>query len=264
MRSIKYLITAIGPVLLAWLLGIVKLPESTSFLDYSRGGSELLNLSDELKKEVRVFVGKDEKEKLSLYNVQFINKSPKHYGKMKISFDIESKDGTELIASGLQGPENYPNNSISKKSETQQEVTFIVNHINRAGNQSRNYFTASFLFSGIAPEVIRPISHEKGVEFRPASENTRVKWIVRVIFIGVIIGYLWFLWWLIKKDNIKQDEKNTKFKQKLKEYLLEKLSGDSGITDKLVQEIESMRNEVYKPPPGVIKRFIRKMVEEEP
>ena len=36
-----------------------------------------------------------------------------------------------------------------------------------------------------------------------------------------------------------------------------------GITDKLVQEIESMRNEVYKPPPGVIKRFIRKMVEED-
>ncbi len=261
MQSIKYLITAIGPVLLAWLLGVVKLPESTSFLDYSRGGSELLNLSEELKKEVKVFVGKDEKERLSLYNVQFINKSPKHYGKMKISFDIEPKDGTELIASGLQGPENYPSNSISKTSEMQNEVTFIVNHINRAGNQPRNYFTASFLFSGITPEVITPISHEKGVEFRPASENTRVKWIGRVIFIVVLIGYIWFLWWINKKTNIKQEEKNAKYKQKLKEYLIVNLAVDSDKTNELVQEVENIRDEVYKPP-GVIKRFIRKMVEE--
>lgn len=261
MRPIKYIITAIGPVLLVWLLGFVKLPESTYFLDYSRGGSELLKLNDELKKGVKVFVGKDEKEQLSLYSVHFINKSEKHYGKMELSFLIEGKAGTELIASALQGPENYPKDSITKKSETSKEITFILDHINRAGDQPRNYFTASFLFSGGSPEAITPISHEKGVEFRPASENTRKEWRVGVIFIGALITYIWFLWWISKKSNLKLEEKKSKYFHNLKQYLSEKLSIESEPADEIVNKIQKIQDDAYKSP-GLIKKFIRRMVEE--
>lgn len=263
MRSIKYIIAALGPVLLAWVLGIVNLPESTYFLDYSRGGSELLNLSDELKKEVKVLVGKnnDKKEKLSLYNVHFINKGTKHLGKTKISFVIDDKDGTELIASTLQGPENYPKGSISRVPGNKSEISFVVDYINRSGNQARNYFTASFLFSGSAPETVTPISNEKGIEFRPASENTRDEWIVGTIFTIGLVLYIWFLWFVNKKSNIKLEEKNNKYKAKLNDYFAEKLGVESKDSIKYINEIEAIRDSVYKPP-GAIKKFIRKMVEE--
>lgn len=263
MRSIKYIIAALGPVLLAWILGIVNLPESTYFLDYSRGGSELLDLSDELKKEVKVLVGKsnDTKEKLSLYNVHFINKGTKHLGKIKVSFAIEDKDGTELIASTLQGPENYPKGSISRASSNKNEIAFVIDYINRSGSQARNYFTASFLFSGSAPEAITPISNEKGIEFRPASENTRDEWIVGITFTVGLVLYIWFLWFINKKSNIKLEEKNNNYKAKLKDYFSEELGMASEDSIRYINEIEAIRDKVYKPP-GVIKKFIRKMVEE--
>lgn len=263
MRSIKYIIAAIGPVLLAWILGVVNLPESTYFLDYSRGGSDLLDLSDELKKEVKVLVGKDNntKDKLSLYNIHFINNGTKHLGKIKVSFVIENKDGTELIASTLQGPDNYPKSSISRLPSNKNEIIFLIDYINRSGNQARNYFTASFLFSGSAPETITPISNEQGIEFRPASENTKNEWIVGTTFTVVLILYFWFLWFVNKKSNIRFEEKNNNYKAMLKDYFSEEMGISNEDTINYINDIEAIRKKVYKPQ-GVIKKFIRKMVEE--
>jgi len=262
MRALKYVVTATGPVILAWLLGIIKLPESTSYLDYSRGGSELLNLSGELKKEVKVLVKSEEKEKLSLYSIHFINKSDKHYGQTKVSFRIEGvKPGSELIASSLQGPENFPQSEIVKKIENNGEVTFVMDHINRAGSQARNYFTASFLFSGAAPEKIDPISNEKGIEFRPASDNPIDKWIAGTIYIGAFLSYIWFLWWINRRSNLKLEEKRMRYREEISNYLEENLNLSSSESSKILVSMEKIRDKVYKQP-GIIKRFIRRIVEE--
>ena len=263
MRYIKYVIVALGPVLLGWLLGIVNLPERTYFLEYSRGGAELLDLSDELKKEVKVIVGKDNDtmEKVSIYNVHFINRGTEHLGKIKVSFVIEGRGGTELIASTLQGPENYPKSSISRVAGTKDEISFVIDHINRAGDQSRNYFTASFLFSGSAPEAITPISNEKGVEFRPSSENTKNVWIIAIMAIVIFGFYIWFLLLVSKKANIRIEEKKGKYRAKLKDYFSDNLNIAVEDSEKHIDEIELIRERVHSTP-GVIKTFIRKMVEE--
>ncbi|MEQ1635955.1 MAG: hypothetical protein ABL903_04635 [Methylococcales bacterium] len=259
MRIVIYLISVILPVLLAWLLGYVQFPESTYFLDYSRGGSDILNLDEELKKNIVVLVGGNKKEKLSLYSVHFINESLKHHDKIDISFVIDPKDGTELIASTLQAPENYPKDSIKKISATQNEVKFSLDHVNRAGNQARNYFTASFLFSGSAPVSITPESHEKGVEFRLASENTK-----NIAYISIFIFYITFfcfLWWITKKMNLKLEEKSIVYKQNLKKYLSENLLINIELLDSSVQEIERIHDQAYKPS-GFIKKSIKSWLKE--
>ena len=135
-----------------------------------------------MKKEVKILVGTDEKNHLSLYSIRFLNKSSKHFGSSKVSFKIEGvSEGSELIGSSLQGPENYPNSSIIKEVNGSGETVYTLDYINRAGDQARNYFTASFLFSGKNPENIEPISHNQGLVFRLASENTRDKWLAGVI-----------------------------------------------------------------------------------
>lgn len=259
MRIVKYLITAIGPVVLAWILGFISLPENTHFLDYSHGGTELLNLNEELKKEVKVLVGGDEKEQLSLYSVHFINEGDKHLGATKISFKLEGlKPGSELIASSLQGPENYPKSSITKNKDG---ITFGLDHVNRAGDQARNYFAASFLFSGDIPENIEPISHDKGVEFRPASENTKDEWLAGVIYIGALLAYIWFFWWINKKSNLKLEEKMEKYHQALSVYLSNSFDISQQETMAAVEKIENIRNQSYRQP-GFVKKFLRRMVEE--
>lgn len=262
MRFVKYLIAAGGPVVLAWVLGFVTLPEATHFLDYSRGGSELLGLNEELKKEVKVLVGGEEKDQLSLYSVHFVNKSGRHHGETRLSFNIEGIEaGSELIASSLQGPENYPQASIYKERESESGVTFVLDHVNRSGDQARNYFTASFLFSGDPPMEITPISHEKGIEFRPASENTRDVWITGVVFIGVFVAYVWFLWWVSKKSNLKLKDKRDKYRKKLHAYISDEFDADPEEASGIVDDVERIRNESYRQP-GLIKRFVRGMVDD--
>jgi hypothetical protein len=140
MRFIKYIITATVPVILAWMLGFIKLPETTYYLDYSVGSSKLLDLNDELKRDVKVLVGSDEKDQLSLYSVHFINKSGKHFGKSKITFKINGiPKGSELIASSLQGPENYPDSSIIKKIDGSGEVIYSLDYINRKTRGKRGH-----------------------------------------------------------------------------------------------------------------------------
>lgn len=260
-RLFKYGITALGPVFLAWILGIFTLPESTFFLDYSSGGSELMDLSDELKKKVRVFVGKEQKEKLSLYSVHFINRSAKHFEKMEVSFLIDSKNDTELIASTLHGPENYPDGLIHKESEGKNEIVFVLDHINRAGTQPRNYFTASFLFSGAPPDGITPISHAKGIEFRPANENTKDIWLMGLMGGTFLVLYIWFIWWITKRSNIKLAEKKELYAHELRIFLQKEFALTQERAASILQEIERVRDRVYKSP-GVIRKFIRKMVEE--
>ena len=137
----------------------------------------------------------------------------------------------------------------------------MIDYINRSRNHARSYFTASFLFSGSAPETITPISNEKGIEFRPVSENTRNEWILGTIFTIGLVLYIWFLWLVSKKSNIKFEEKNNTYKIKLKSYFSEKCGISNEDSIKYINEIETIRNKVYKPP-GAIKKFIRKMVEE--
>ena len=144
-RIVIFIITALGPVLLAWVLGLIKLPDSVYYLDYSSGGSELLKVSDELKKEVRIFVGKDEKQDLSLYSVHFINESSKNFDGMKVEFEIESDKGTELITVQMQGPENYSSGVINKVSQYNKRVVYEIDYLNRAGDYDRNYFSVNFL-----------------------------------------------------------------------------------------------------------------------
>lgn len=260
-KIITLAITAVGPVLLVWVLGLIKLPDSVFYIDYSRGGSELLNVSDELKKEVRIFVGEDEKKDLSLYSVHFINESSKNFDEIEIEFKIEGFKDTELITTLMQGPENYSSSAMHKKSQSNESVFYSLDYMNRAGDYDRNYFLVNFLFAGKPPKKITPISNGVGVEFRPSSENNRGEVVVIIMFSVGIVAYIWLLLWGIRRTNEKLKENESVFFVALSEHIEDEFGLEKDLAKSQAENIQNIRDGVFKKE-GIIKKYLRKVVSE--
>jgi len=260
-KIVSLAITALGPILLAWALGLIKLPDSVYYLDYSRGGSELLNMSAELKEKVKLFVGKDEKEGLSIYNVHFINESYRNVDDLTVEFIIEGEIGTELISVLIKGPENYSEDLITKVSESNKKVVYKLRYINRSGDYERNYFSVNFLFSGKPPKNITPISKKLGFEFRLSNSNYQQEMVAIIFVVVLLFIYVWFFWWLIKRGNRKFKEKEGKYIDFLSLYLEDEYGVEKNKAIISAEEIRDLRGKAFSRE-SVVKKLLKSLVSE--
>ncbi|ELI5382490.1 hypothetical protein CGG78_22925 [Vibrio parahaemolyticus] len=258
---IKYIVVALGPVLLAWGLGYFKLPETTAYLDYSTTSSRLLQIDSSLRKNVSISVGNEEVSELFLYSLQFINDSGKNFPKTKVSFQIQPNESSQLISTSLKGPENYSQSLISEvATNNQNQIAYTLEMINIAGEQNPDYFTANFLFAGQLPDSILPTTHSVGTEFRPY-KNSANQWLVGFGFVIFISLYVYFLFWMNKRFDAQFDAKKLEFKQKVQEWLSKELALGEEQSYQYADFIEAKRKETFHPG-GWLKRKLKEMLSE--
>lgn len=246
-KIFTYIATALIPVLLTWTLGYFKVPDSVDLVDYSAGGAELINSQEQLTSSLKIQVGDRSVEKLSIYNVRFSNNSSKNLQKVQVEFKINAPSNSELVASAVKGPQDYSDSLIKKVSESKYSATYTFDFINVATKNSRDYFTASFLFSGPPPEFITPVSLSPSIGFVDAKENSKADIIVGAVIGIFILLYSALIWWAIstgkKEDKIKQQ----KFEQVLIPHLASKFSLPHDLAVERTQELVALKDSVFKP-----------------
>lgn len=246
-KIITYIATAIVPVFLTWALVDVKAPDSVDHIDYSSGGTELINSKEQLTSSLKIQAGDKPVEKLSIYNIRFANNSSKNLQKLQVEFKIKAPPGSELLASAIKGPQDYSDSLIRKVNESKSAATYSFEFINVAPNISRDYFTASFLFSGEPPESITPVSLSPSVGFIDSRENNKVDIIATAIIITFLFLYLAFIWWAIASGKKEGRARQEKFEQEVASHLNAKLSLPGDQATQITKELMVLKDSIFKP-----------------
>ncbi|MCG6312814.1 hypothetical protein K6U52_05845 [Vibrio vulnificus] len=253
--SLKYLSVSLAPVVLAWGLGYLKVPESTAYLDYTVTTSELLQIDTSLRKDMSITVGENDVSELFLYSLHFINESGKNFSKTKISFQVENSDASQLISTSFKGPKNYSPSLISEiPTKNKDQVSYELELINIASESNSNYFTANFLFAGELPISVLPTSHSVGTEFRPHA-NTDEKWLTRFGATIAVLLYAAFFWWMNKKMDAKYDEKKNVFKKNMTVWFNEKLELSDEKAKEYADQVEKERTNAFVSPSWMKKKL---------
>ena len=255
-KILIYIATAIVPVFLTWALGYVKAPDSVDLLDYSAGGTELINSKDQLTSSLKMQVGNKPIEQLSIYNIRFANNSSKNLQRVQIEFKIKAPASSELVASAIKGPQDYSDALIKKVNETKISATYTIDFINVATKGSRDYFTASFLFSGQPPETITPVSLSPSIGFIDAKENSKADIIATLVISLFVLLYSAFIWWVIVSGKREGKVKREKFEQELISYLSAKFSLSPEQAAERTKELIVLNDSVFKPE-SRFKKWIR-------
>lgn len=254
-KFLAYIATALVPVFLAWALGYVKIPDSVDFIDYSASGAELINSQEQLTSSLKIQAGDKPIEKLSIYNIRFANNSSKNLQKVQIEFKISAPLGSELIASTINGPQDYSDSLVKKIGESKKSVTYTIDFINVTTKSSRDYFTASFLFSGPPPEVVIPISLSPSIGFVDAKENSKTNILATSIMIILLVFYIAFIWWAISSGKKEGKIRQEKFKKEMINFFSSNFSLSNEIASEKAKEVLSLKDSVFKPETRLKKWF---------
>lgn len=246
-KVLGYVLTALVPVLFAWALGYAKLPDSVDLLDYSAAGAELINSKEQLASTLKIEAGSKRVEKLSIYHVRFKNNSSRNLQNVRVEFKIKTAPDGELVASVIKGPQDYSDSLVKKISESRDSATYTIDFINVSNKSSRDYFTASFLFSGDVPESVAPVSLSPGIAFIDAKENNKedTVFIIIVVFLAIVYGAV--VWWVITHGNKEGRVRRAKYEQEVIDYLVTRLSLLHDDAVQRAQELMVLKDAVFKP-----------------
>ena len=250
------ILVAIFPVFLTWALGYWKAPDSVDLVDYSSSGTELINSQEKLTSSLKIQANDKSVEKLSIYNVHFINRSSKNLKNIQIEFKIKSALGSELVASAIKGPENYSESLIKKIGESKSSATYTIAFMNVVKKRSSDYFTASFLFSGQPPDSIIPVSLSPNVEFIDAKNNSKADVIAIIGVVLIVFVEVIFIWWLIYRGNKEGRIRREQFEDSIGTYLSLRFRLPLGQAEHGAKEIAILKDIIFKPE-GRLKKWIK-------
>lgn len=257
-RIISYIATAIVPVLLAWVLGYAKIPESVDLIDYSSSGAELINSTETITSTLKIEANGRNVQKLSIYNLRFANKSNKNLQKVQVEFRANGEN-SELIASTIKGPKNYSETLINKLSESKSGATYQLEFINVSDMNPGEYFTASFLFSGEPPISIDPVALSPGIGFANTKGNSKAEYVVASIFILALAIYAYFLWMIDTYNSKRHAIKEEEYQNELSTFIHQRFSLSYDDSKECTKEITQLRVNIFKPD-NRIKSFLKKLL----
>lgn len=246
-KLITYIATAIVPVFLTWALGYVKAPDAVDLIDYSSGGTELIDSQEKLTSSLKIQANNKPVDKLSIYNVRFANNSSRNLQKVQIEFKIKVAPDGELVASAIKGPQNYSDSLIKKVGESKTSATYTIEFMNVATKNSSDYFTASFLFSGPPPESIIPVSLSPSVGFIDAKDNSKADIVVSTILASLVLAYIAFIWWAISSGRKEGKVRQEKFEKGVTSYLAANFSLTAEQAGKKTKELLVLKDSIFKP-----------------
>lgn len=258
-KALLFIITNTVLIIIAWSLNMIHLPDNIKHIDYFIESNQMIDTTKEPNLELQIINNGKIVKKLKSYKLYFINRSSSHLENINIEIPLNIPKSTQLVSFSISTPKDF--SSRNSKIDLVDNNTLICNfnYINRAEGTVEDLYYINMIFSNNDEEIqIVPIINNKGIKFRPISDNKKSSIIAILIILAVIIAYILLLSILFRIDKKNLVKKDSRYKEELINLLS---SENYKNTPEIVgNKIIELRKRVYKTP-NKLKVALKKLLE---
>lgn len=248
---------AIISVFFGWGLSQVKLSDELAKIEYSAGGSDIINAKDKIASNLKIYAGDSLIDKLTIYNIKLSNTSKENLKDIKFEIKATNRENGKIIASTLKGPKGFSDKLFKKVSEDNDSVVYSIDYINVPKNESDDYFLVSILFSNEQPEKISLSPLSPGIQFVDKNESSKPI-IYLIVFLAAYVGAIMGVIWLISKGSAKTAAKrNEQLTLELNKYLIKNFNIEENLAKTKTDEIINLRSSIFNPKNSFKKKLVK-------